>query len=142
MAYSLKFTANFKKQIVNTWQDIILKGIERNKDSDSYSLVYVVKGGVYEYRCLLSYQTQKSLIGLILADAKKAKKYLKITDTVDNTAVDVNYADLSKDKVVFRVFIGRLTAKSSGKEYTALLADEPKADLLDAAEQEQPDQQL
>lgn len=140
MAYDVKFTANFKKQIVDTWQNIIIKGVDRNKDSDSYSLVYMVYGGVYEYRCILSYRTQKTIIGLLLDDAKllakKSQKYIRITDTVDNTAVSVNYAELAKDKVVFKVFIGKLTSKSSGKEYIALLANEPKADMLDIAEQE------
>ena len=128
----LKYTFSKRLSIIDTYQNIIIKGIESIDNTDALMLVFAVENGVNEHKCLLSYYTQCTLIDYLISN--KLDKYYTIKQCVDNAEVEMNFSKLIEDKIVFsNIFIGKLESKSSGKTYTALLKDN-KDDLLDKCE--------
>lgn len=128
----LKYTFSKRLSIIDTYQNIIIKGIENIDNTDALMLVFAVKNGVNEHKCLLSYYTQCTLIDYLISN--KLDKYCTIKQCADNAEVEINFSKLIEDKVVFNnIFIGKLESKSSGKTYTALLKDN-KDDLLNKCE--------
>lgn len=128
----LSYTFSKRLSIIDTYQNIIIKGVESIDDTDALMLVFAVENGVNEHKCLLSYYTQRTLIDYLISN--KLEDYYTIKQCADNAEIEVNFSMLIKDKIVFNnIFIGRLESKTSGKAYTALLNDN-KSDLLDKCE--------
>lgn len=128
----LKYTFSKRLSIIDTYQNIIIKGIESIDNTDAVMLVFAVENGVNEHKCLLSYYTQCTLIDCLISN--KLDKYYTVKKCVDNAEIEINFSKLIEDKVVFNdIFIGKLESKSTGKAYTALLNDN-KSDLLDKCE--------
>lgn len=128
----LKYTFSKRLSIIDTYQNIIIRGIESIDNTDALMLVFAVENGANEHKCLLSYYTQCTLIDYLISN--KLDKYYTIKQCVDNAEVEINFSKLIEDKIVFsNIFIGKLESKSSGKTYTALLKDN-KDDLLDKCE--------
>lgn len=133
----LKYTFSKRLSIVDTYQNIIIKGIERIDNTDALMLVFAVENGVNEHKCLLSYYTQCTLIDYLIIN--KLNKYYVIKQCADNAEVEINFSKLIEDKFVFNhIFICKLEGRSSGKTYTALL-NYNKSDLLDKCETLQDD---
>ena len=110
----LKYTFSKRLSIIDTYQNIIIKGIESIDNTDALMLVFAVENGVNEHKCLLSYYTQCTLIDYLISN--KLDKYYTIKQCVDNAEVEINFSKLIEDKVVFsNIFIGKLESKSSGK---------------------------
>lgn len=127
----MKYTFSKRLSIIDSYQNIIIRGIE-NTDTDALMLVYSVENGVNEHKCLLSYYTQCTLIDYLITN--KLNKYYTVKQCVDNAEVEINFSKLIDDKIIFKhLFIGKLESKSSNKTYTALLKDN-KSDLLDKCE--------
>ena len=129
---NLKYTFSKRLSIIDTYQNIIIKGIEDIDNTDALMLVFAVENGINEHKCLLSYYTQCTLIDYLISN--KLDKYYTIKQCADNADIEINFSKLIEDKLVFNnIFIGKLESKKSGKAYTALLKDN-KDDLLDRCE--------
>lgn len=127
----MKYTFSKRLSIIDTYQNIIIRGIEHT-ETDALVLIFSVENGVNEHKCLLSYYTQCTLIDYLITN--KLTKYYTIKQCADNADVEINFSKLIDDKVIFKhLFIGKLESKSSNKSYTALLKDN-KSDLLDKCE--------
>lgn len=128
----MKYTFSKRLSIIDTYQNIIIKGVENIDNTDAVMLVFAVENGVNEHKCLLSYYTQCTLIDYLISN--KLAKYYKIRECVDNAEIEINFSKLIEDKVVFNnIFVCKLEGKSTGKTYTALLKNN-KSDLLDKCE--------